>query len=203
MKGAKSKSGPVKELSALHSDGRPMTLSLQVWKCVGGVAAAAAVLVTGINLPFIMHVTPPLTAPLVTAWRSSGIHGSCPLRAMHMHHDAKNAFANFHSNVWHTTSQAALKDGNMESRLVLAIRSVKPATGAPHMLSRLIAAEAAEASGTEVATAAQAVPGLALDKVGRLFVDSYVLHEVRSNSTESRCSVDVQHPQMSTQVNLC
>jgi hypothetical protein len=30
MKGTKSKSGPIKELSGLHSDGRPMRLSVQV-----------------------------------------------------------------------------------------------------------------------------------------------------------------------------
>lgn len=30
MKGAKGKSGPIKELSAAHSDSRPMTVSVQV-----------------------------------------------------------------------------------------------------------------------------------------------------------------------------
>jgi hypothetical protein len=30
MKGAKGKTGPVRELSAAHSDGRPMTVSVQV-----------------------------------------------------------------------------------------------------------------------------------------------------------------------------
>lgn len=30
MKGTKSKSGPIKELSGLHTDGRPMRLSVQV-----------------------------------------------------------------------------------------------------------------------------------------------------------------------------
>jgi hypothetical protein len=34
MKGTKSKSGPVKELNGLHTDGRPMRLSVQVHECL-------------------------------------------------------------------------------------------------------------------------------------------------------------------------
>lgn len=60
--------------------------------------------------------------------------------------------------------QACLKDGTQEGRLVLAIKPVKPLTGAPGMLADLIAAEADAGHDDQAAT--QAVPGLALDKVG-------------------------------------
>jgi hypothetical protein len=62
--------------------------------------------------------------------------------------------------------QAALKDAHLENRLVLAVKPVKALTGAPHMLSSLIAAEAGDApEHADTTMQAQAVPGLALEKV--------------------------------------
>jgi hypothetical protein len=66
----------------------------------------------------------------------------------------------------YTYPQAVLKDGSSEARLVLAIKPLRPLAGAPRMLEELIAAEAAEAAGVTTETA-QAVPGLALDRVSK------------------------------------
>jgi hypothetical protein len=66
--------------------------------------------------------------------------------------------------------QACLKDGTQEGRLVLAIKPVKPLTGAPGMLADLVATEADAGHGEQAAT--QAVPGLALDKVGMYVPDA-------------------------------
>lgn len=53
----------------------------------------------------------------------------------------------------------------MENRLVLAIKPVQALTGAPHMLSELIAAETSDMAPNGAATAIKPVPGLALAQV--------------------------------------
>lgn len=78
-------------------------------------------------------------------------------------------------------SQACLKDGNQESRLVLAVKPLKPLTGTPGTLEALVAASTADVDAGahgEAAAAPAGVPGLALDKVS--VAEEAYLHRLAS-----------------------